>query len=193
MSSKSIKWMVRALMVHLLIMSLFRISLATANLLELVCKMKISGLRKHFFFFDLLCCTSYNVSVQFSHCHVRLFATPWTTAHQASLSINNSQSSPKFMSIESVMPSNHLILCHPLLLQLQSFPASGSFQMNQLFLSGGQSIGVSDSTLALPVNTKDWSPLGWTGWISLQSKGFSRVFSNTTVQRHQFVSAQLSL
>ena len=74
----------------------------------------------------------------------------------------------------------------------QSFPASGSFQMSQLFTSGGQSFGVSASTSVLPMNTQDWSPLGWTGWISLQSKGFSRVFSNTTVQKHQFFSAQLS-
>ena len=66
----------------------------------------------------------------------------------------------------------------------QSFPASGSFQMSQLFTSGGQSIGVSASALVLPVNTQDWSPLGWTDWISLQSKGLSRVFSNTTVQKH---------
>ena len=75
----------------------------------------------------------------------------------------------------------------------QSFPASGSFQMSQHFTSGGQSIGVSASTSVLPVNTKDWSPLGWTGWISLQSKGLSRVFSNTTVQKHQFFSPQPSL
>ena len=75
----------------------------------------------------------------------------------------------------------------------QSFPASGSFQMNQLFTSGGQSIGVSASTSVLPMNTQDWSPLGWTGWSSLQSKGLSRVFSNTTVQKHQFFSVQLSL
>ena len=75
----------------------------------------------------------------------------------------------------------------------QSFPASGSFQMSQLFTSGGQSIGVSASTSVLPKNTQNWSPLGWTGWISLQSKGLSRVFSNTTVQRHQFLSAKLSL
>ena len=74
----------------------------------------------------------------------------------------------------------------------QSFPASGSFQMSQLFASGGQSIGVSASTSVLPMNTQDWSPLGWTGWISLQSKGLSRVFSNTTVQKHQFFGAQLS-
>ena len=75
----------------------------------------------------------------------------------------------------------------------QSFPASGAFPMNQFFTSGGQSIGVSASTPVLPMNTQDWSPLGWTGWISLQSKGFSRVFSNTTVQKHQFSGAQLSL
>ena len=75
---------------------------------------------------------------------------------------------------------------------LQSLPASRSFQMSQLFTWGGQSIGVSASASVLPINTQDWSPLGWTGWISLQSKGLSRVFSNTTVQKHQFFSAQLS-
>ena len=74
----------------------------------------------------------------------------------------------------------------------QSFPASGSFQMSQLFSSGGQSIGVSGSTSVLPMNTQDWSPLGWTGWISLQPKGLSRVFCNTTVQKHQFFCTQLS-
>ena len=75
----------------------------------------------------------------------------------------------------------------------QSFPASGSFQMSQLFASGGQSTGVSVSTSVLPINTQDWSPLGWTGWISFQSKGLSRVFSNTIVQKHQFFGTQLSL
>ena len=74
----------------------------------------------------------------------------------------------------------------------QSFSASGSFQKSQLFASGGQSIGVSASTSVLPMNTQDWSPLGWTGWISLQSKGLSRVFSNTTVQKHQFFSPNLT-
>ena len=76
--------------------------------------------------------------------------------------------------------------------RLQSFPASGSFQMSQFFSLGGQSIGVSASASVLPMNTQDWSLLGWTGWISLQSRGLSRVFSNTTVQKHQFFSAQLS-
>ena len=75
---------------------------------------------------------------------------------------------------------------------LKSFPASGSFQMNQFFASGGQSIGVSASTSVLPMNIHGWFPLGWTGWISLQSKGLSRVFSNTTVQKHQFFGTQLS-
>ena len=75
---------------------------------------------------------------------------------------------------------------------LQSFPASGSFQMSQLFASGGQSIGASASTSVLPMNIQGWFPLGWTGWISLQSKGLLRVFSNTTVPKHQFFGAQLS-
>ena len=77
--------------------------------------------------------------------------------------------------------------------RLQSFPASGSFPMSQFFTSCGQSIGVSASTSVLPVNIQDWFPLAWTGWISLQSKGLSRVFSNTTVQKHQFFNTQLSL
>ena len=88
--------------------------------------------------------------------------------------------------------------CHPTILSsvipfsscLQSFPASGSFQRSQLFAWGGQSIGVS--TLVLPMNTQDWFPLGWTGWISLYSKGLSRVFSNAIIQKHQFFSDQLS-
>ena len=124
--------------------------------------------------------------------HVRLFMTPWTTACQASLFITNSRSPPKPMSIKLVMPSNHLILCCPLLLLPKSFPATGSFQMSQLFTSGGQSVGVSASTSVLPMNTQDWPPLRCTGWISLQSTRLSRVFSNTTVQKHQFFGAKLS-
>ena len=115
--------------------------------------------------------------------------TPWTAARQASLSITTSWSLLKLMSIESVMPSNHLILCHP----LQCFPESGSFLVIQFFASGGQSIGASVLASVLPMNTQDWSPLGWTGWISLQSKGLTRVFSNTTVQKHQFFGAHSSL
>ena len=105
-----------------------------------------------------------------------LFAAPWTAARQASLSITNSQSLLKLMSTESVMPSNHLILCRPLL--LQSFPASGSFPMSQFFISGGQSIGVSASTSVQSMNIQDWFPWGFTDLISLQSKGLSRVFSD---------------
>ena len=129
-------------------------------------------------------------SVQFSR--VWLFAIPWTAACQASLSITNSLSPPKPMSIESVMPSNHLFLCRPLLLLPSIFPSIRSFQKSQLFASGGQSIRVSVSISVLPMNTQDWSPLERTGWISLQSKGLSRVFSDTTVQEHQFFGAQLS-
>ena len=110
-----------------------------------------------------------------------LFATPWTAALQASLSITNSWSLLKLMSG----------WCHPTISSsvvpfsscLQSFPESGSFQMSQLFISGGQSIGISAPTSVLRMNTQDWSPLGWTGWISLQSKGLSKVFSNTTIQK----------
>ena len=130
---------------------------------------------------------------------VRLFATPWIGARQASLSITNSQSSLKLMSIESVMPSSHLILCRPLLL-LPLIPPSIRVFSNESthcpphvhFTWGRQSIGVSALASVLPMNTLAWSPLEWTSWISLQSKGLSRVFSSTTVQKHQFFSAQFS-
>ena len=125
--------------------------------------------------------------------HVQLFATPWTAARQASLSFTISQSLLKLRSIESVMPSNHLVFYRPLSSCLQSFPSSRSFPMSQLFTSGGQSIGASASTSVLPVDIQDWFPLGLSGLISLQSKGLSRVFSNTTVQKHQFFSGHLSL
>ena len=111
---------------------------------------------------------------------------------QASLSITNSWSSPKLMCIESVMPSSHLILCVPFSSCPQSLLASESFPMSQRFTSGGQSIRVSASASVYPMNTQDWPPLGWTGWTSLQSKGLSRVFSNTTLKKHQFFSTQLS-
>ena len=123
---------------------------------------------------------------------VRLFATLWIPAHQASLSITNSRSSLRLTFIESVMPSSHLILCHPLLLLPPIPPSIRVFPMSQLFAWGGQSIGVSASASVLLKNTQDWSPLEWTSWISLPSKGLSRVFSNTTVQKHQFFSAQPS-
>ena len=130
-------------------------------------------------------------SVQSLSC-VRPFATPWTPARQASLSITNSRVYP------NSCPSSWW--CHPAISSSvvpfsscpQSLPASGSFPMSHLFTWGGQSIGVSASASVLPMNTQDWSPLEWTGWISLQSKGLSRVFSNTTVQKHQFFGAQPS-
>ena len=123
---------------------------------------------------------------------VELFATPWIAACQASLSIMNSQSPPKPMSIESVMPSNHLILYRPLLL-LPPIPPSIRVFSNESALCirwpkyWSFSFNISD----LSMKTQDWSPLGWTGQ-SLQSKGLSRVFSNTTVPKHQFFGAQLS-
>ena len=129
----------------------------------------------------------------FTRSFVCNFVTPWTAACQDSPSFTISQNLLKLLSIESVTPFNHLILCHPLLLRLQSFPASGSFPMSQLFASGGWSIGISPLASVLSMNIQDWFPLGLTGWISLQSKGLSKVFSNTTVQKHQFFGAQLSL
>ena len=117
--------------------------------------------------------------------------TPWTAARQTSLSITNSWSLLKLLCIMSLMPSNHLVLCHPLLLSPSLFPSIRSFPMSQFLASGGQSIEVSASTLVLPMDIQDRFPLGWTNWISLQSKGLSRLFSNTTVQKHQFFSAQL--
>ena len=120
--------------------------------------------------------------------HVQLFVTPWTTARQAS-------QSPTPGVYSNLCPSSWW--CHPAIsfsvvpfsFWLQSLPTSESFPMSQLFGSGGKNIGVSASTSVFPMNTQDWSPLGWTVWISLQSKGLSRVFSNTTVQKHQFFCA----
>ena len=137
-------------------------------------------------------CTLSRLSSVQSLSPVRLFATPWTAARQASLSITNSRSPPN--------PRPSSWWCHPTISSsvvpfsfcLQSFPASGSFQMSQFFTSGGQSTRVSASASVLPMNTQDWLPLGGNGWISLQSKGLSRVFSNTTVQKHQFFCTQLS-
>ena len=137
-----------------------------------------------------------SLSVQFSSIQllscVRLFVTPWIAAHQVSLSITNTR-----------VHSNSCPLsrwCHPAISSsvipfsscLQSLPASESFPMSQLFTWGGQSTGVSASASVLQMNTQNWSPLEWTGWISLQSKALSRVFSNTTIQKHQFFGAQLS-
>ena len=125
--------------------------------------------------------------------YVRLFVTLWTAACQASLSFTIYWSLVKLMSVELVMPSNHLILCHPFSSCPQSFPASRSFPMSQLFASGGPSIGASASVSVLPMNIQSWSPLGLTGLISLQSKGLSRVFCSTSVQKQHFFSTQPSL
>ena len=127
-------------------------------------------------------------AVQFSSVQllsrVQLFAMPWIVARQASLSITNSRGSLRLTSIKSVMPSSYLILCHPLLLLPPISPNIRVFS--------SQSTGVSASASFPPKKSQDWSPSEWTGWISLQSKGLSRVFSNTTVQRRQFFGAQLS-
>ena len=125
--------------------------------------------------------------------HVWLFETPLTTVHLDSLSITNSWSLPKFMSIESVMPSNHLILCCPFLFLPSIIPSIRVFSNESVLHIRWPKDWVSASTSVLPMNTQDWSPLGWTRWISLQSKGLSGVFSNTTVLKHQFFSTQLSL
>ena len=122
---------------------------------------------------------------------VRLFATPWTAARLASLSPTpgvHSDSRPLSWWCHPAISASVV----PFSSCLQSLPASESFPMSQLFPSGGQRIEVSASASALPMNTQGWSPLGWTWWTSLQSKGLSRVFSNTTVQKHQFFCAQLS-
>ena len=126
-------------------------------------------------------------SVQSVSC-VQLFETPWTAACQASLSNTNSQSLSKLMSIESVMPSNHPILCLPLVLLPSIFPSIRVFS-NESTLHMRWPKYWSFSFSISPSN----APLGWTGWISLQSKGLSRVFSNTTVQKHQVFGTQLSL
>ena len=131
-------------------------------------------------------------SVQSLSC-VQHFVTPWTAACQASLSITNTRSLHKFMSMELVMPSNHLVLYCPLILFYSFFPSIRVFSRSQFFTSGSQSFGASTLASFLPTNIQDWFPLGLTCWISLQSKGLSRVFSNTTVQNHQFFSTQVSL
>ena len=138
----------------------------------------------HKVYFQSLLVTWHISSVQ-ALSRIWLFATPWTAARQASLSITNSRSLFKCMSIESVMPSNHLILCHPLLLLPSIFSSIRVFS-NELVLRIRWPKHWSFS------NIQDWFPLGLTGWISLQSKGLSRVFSNTTLQKRQFFGAQLS-
>ena len=147
------------------------------------------------FWYDFICAFSIFllmiqvlcVSVQFSHSVVSNSLRPHGLQHA-----RPACPSPTRRVYPNSCPLSRW--CHPAISssvvpfssRLQSFPASGSFQMSQLFTLGGQSIGVSASTSVLPMNTQEWSPLGWTGWISLQSKGLSRVFSNSTVQKPQF-------
>ena len=123
---------------------------------------------------------------------VWLFVTPWIAAHQASLSNTNSWSSLKLTSIESVMPSSHLILCRPLLLLPPIPPSIRVFSNKSTLHMRWPKYWSFSFSMIPPKNTQGGSPLEWTGWISLQSKGLSGVFSNTTVQKHQFFGAQLS-
>ena len=118
---------------------------------------------------------------------VQLFVTPWIAAHHASLSITNSWSLLKLMSIASVMPSNHLILCHLLFLSPSIFPSIRVFSNESVLHIRWPKYWSFSFKSILPMSIQDWSPLEWTGWISLQSKGLSRVFFNTTVQKHQFL------
>ena len=128
--------------------------------------------------------------------HVRFFVIPWTATCQASLPITNSWSLPKLMSIELVMPPNHLTISSsavPFSSCPQILPNVRVFSNESALFIRWPKYWSFASTSVLPMNTQDWSPLGWTSWISLQSNGLSRVFSNTTVQKHQFFYAQISL
>ena len=142
-------------------------------------------------------CISFPPQSVLSSCRVMSYSL-WPhglAACQFSLSITNSWSLLKLMTMELVMPSNHLILCHPLLLPPSMFPSIRVFSNESVLriCITIQSIEVSASTSVLPVNIQDWFPLRWTGWISLQSNRLSRVFSKATVQKHQFFGTQLSL
>ena len=129
----------------------------------------------------------------FSHSSCPTLCNPMDCSMLSFPILRHPQNLLKLMSIEVVMPSNHLILCWPLPLLPSIFPASGCFAVSQLFASGGQSIGASVLASVLPMNIQGWFPLGLTGLITLLSKGLSRVFSHTTVRKHQFFSAQPSL
>ena len=142
--------------------------------------------------FQLLFCISWQFSSVQSLSCVRLFVTPWIAARQASLSITNSQSSLRLMSIESVIPSSHLILCRPLLLLPPIPPSIRVFSNKSTFRMRWPKYWSFSFSIIPSKEIQGRSPSEWTGWISLQSKGLSRVFSNTTVQYHQFFSTQAS-
>ena len=135
----------------------------------------------------------YCCSVTQSLSHFQHLTTPWTAAHRAFLSIMISQNLFKLMSIESVMSSNHLVLCHSLFSLPSIFLSIRSFPKSQVFGSGSQSIGASALASGLPMNIQGSFPIGLTGLLSLHSKGLSRVFPNTIFQKHQLFGAQLSL
>ena len=135
----------------------------------------------------------YEASSVQSVSRVRTFVIPWPAACQSSLSITNSQSLLKLLSIELVMPSNHLILCCRLLLPPSVFSSIRVFSSEWVLHVRWPKYWSFSFSIILPMNIKDWFHLGWTGWISLLSKGLLRVFSNTRVQKHQFFGAQLSL
>ena len=124
--------------------------------------------------------------------HVQFFVTPWTAASQAPLSTTISWNLFKLMSIELVMLSNHFILCHPLVLWLSIFPSIRVFSNESTLHIRWPKYWSFSFSISPSVNIQDWFPLGWTGWISLQSKGLSRVFSNTTVQKHQLILQHLA-
>ena len=132
-------------------------------------------------------------SVQFSHSVMSDSLWPHELQHSRPPSPSSTPRAHPNSCLLSRWCHQAISSCHPILLLPSIFPSIGSFQMSQLFASGGQSIGVSALISDLPMNTQDWSPLGWSVWISLQSKGLSRVFSNTTVQKHQFFDTHLSL
>ena len=168
------------------IFKLYKIVLVLPNI-----KMNLPQVYMIYISLSSLCsCVMFSQSVQSLSC-VQLFVTPWTAAHQASLSITNSWSLLKFMSVEWVMPSNHLILCRPLVLPPSIFPSIRVFSNESVFHIRWWKDWSFNFSIS-PSN-EHWFPLGWTGLISLQSKGLSSVFSNTTAQKHQFFGAPLSL
>ena len=153
--------------------------------MHLILKWKFIFISWFYLFWSFYFLNPYQFSSVQSLSRVRLFVTPWIAARQASLSITNSRSSLKLTSIELVMSSSHRILCHPLLLLPPIPPSIKVFSNESTLLMRWPKYWSFSFSIILPKNTQEWSPLQWTGWIALQSKGHSRVFANTTVQKHQ--------